>query len=314
MNDIIKKAYLTSHPITVDDKAKIFALRAMVEPLKGKLQGIAAREPFDGIMNRVSPPDGVFFESDNVGGISGWWCRPSNARSGEVILHLHGGWFNWGSALAFRHFVGHIAAHASVDAFIPDYRLAPEHPHPAAIEDVLSCYDGLIKRGIKRIALVGDSAGGGLALVLLSLVIARRKSVIPAGAVALSPVTDLSLAGDSWETRASADPYFTRLQVAGLVQAYLGKMNPTDHLASALYGNLTDLPPIRVHVGDDEVLLDDSRRYVDRAVAAGVDAQLHIWEGMPHGFASNAGKFDAANNALAMIGQFLTERLAGTTL
>jgi acetyl esterase/lipase len=132
------------------------------------------------------------------------------------------------------------------------------------------------------------------------------------GAVAISPVTDLALTGDSYKTRADADPYFTQPQVAALVAAYLGDTDPKHPLASALYGHLRGLPPIRVHVGDDEVLLDDSRRYVKRAVSAGVDASLDVWMGMPHGFVANVGQFTAAHQALGMIGAFLRDRLRGT--
>jgi monoterpene epsilon-lactone hydrolase len=155
-----------------------------------------------------------------VGGVSGWWCRPESARSGEAILHIHGGWFNWGSALAFRHLVGHLAARAGVEAFVPDYRLAPEHPFPAAAEDVRASYFGLIERRYSKIAVTGDSAGGNLVLSLLVFLAANRSrsEVAPLGAVALSPVTDLSLTGATWETRSSADPYFTRPQAASLVR------------------------------------------------------------------------------------------------
>ena len=129
------------------------------------------------------------------------------------------------------------------------------------------------------------------------------------GAVAFSPVTDLALTGESYDTRAEADPYFTKSQAAGLVRSYLGETDPKNPLASPLYANLSGLPPIRVHVGDDEVLLDDSRRYVERAVAAGVDAKLDVWMGMPHGFVTNVGGFNAATQALKASGAFLTERL-----
>jgi hypothetical protein len=125
-------SWSSTHPITAEDKVAMAALRAMVEPLKGKLQGTAARQPFDEIMERVPAPEGVRFEADTVGGVSGWWCRPSQAKSEHVILHLHGGWFNWGSAQAFRHLVGHIAVSVGAHAFIPEYRLAPEHVFPAA--------------------------------------------------------------------------------------------------------------------------------------------------------------------------------------
>jgi epsilon-lactone hydrolase len=308
-------SWFATHPTTAEDKVAMAALRAMVEPLKGKLQGTAARPPFDAIMERVPAPEGVRFEADTVGGISGWWCRPSQANSANVILHLHGGWFNWGSAQAFRHLVGHIAASVGANAFIPDYRLAPEHVFPAAVSDVESCYDGLVERGFARIAVVGDSAGGALALVLLRLVTARNTAggVIPVGAVALSPVTDLTLSGQSWKTRAAADPYFTESQARGLIRSYLSGADPTTPTASAFYGELSGLPPVRVHVGDDEVLLDDALRYVARAVDAGVDARVDVWEGMPHGFVSGVGKLAASNQALAAIGTFLAQRLTAST-
>lgn len=163
-----------------------------------------------------------------------------------------------------------------------------------------------------RIALTGDSAGGNLALVLLSIVSSStlENSVAPAGAVVFSPITDLALMGKSFTTRADADPFFTKSQAAGLIRSYLGATDPKNPLASPLYGDLTGLPPIRVHVGDDEVLLDDSIRYVERAVAAGVDANLDLWMGMPHGFVTNVGGFNAATQALKGSGAFLTERLA----
>ena len=158
------RPWSTFHTISAEDKAAMAAMRTIVEPNKGRLQGTAARVPFDAIMERVVAPVGVAYEADTVGGVSGWWCRPESARTGEAILHLHGGWFNWGSAKAFRNIVGHIAARTGVGAFVPDYRLAPEHPFPAAIEDVRACYLGLIERGFSKVAITGDSAGGNLAL------------------------------------------------------------------------------------------------------------------------------------------------------
>jgi len=303
------------HTISAEDNTAMAAMRTVVEPNKGRLQGTAARVPFDTIMERVVAPVGVTYEADTVGGVSGWWCRPESARTGEAILHLHGGWFNWGSAQAFRHLVGHIAARTGVDAFVPDYRLAPEHPFPAATEDVRACYLGLIERGFSKVAITGDSAGGNLALGLLSFATAQKTlgGVLPVAAVVLSPVTDLTLTQASWETRAAADPYFIRSQAAELVRSYLGGHDPADPLASPLYGEFVGLPPIRVHVGDDEVLLDDSLRYVERAVAAGVDARADVWEGMAHGFLSGIGKLAASTQALDTIGAFLAGRLMASS-
>ena len=239
----------------------------------------------------------------------GFWARPSSARPREVLLYLHGGWFNWGTAAAYRNLVGQIAARADVEAFIPDYRLAPEHPHPfpAAVDDVQAAYRGLVDEGSERIAVVGDSAGGNLALVLLSLT--KESGTRPLAGVALSPITDLTLGGSSWETRAEADPYFVRPQAESLVRAYLGDAEPTDPRASPLQGRLEGLPPIRVHVGDDEVLLDDSRSYVERAVAAGVDARLDVFPEMQHDFQISAGHAPEADDAIRKLAEWVRPKL-----
>src|ERR1700690_554205 len=211
-DDCCAASSLVHHPFSAEDQAAMAAMRAIVEPNKGKLQGIAARVPFDAIMEHVAAPAGVVYEAGRVGGVSGWGGRPEKAGLGQAVMHIHGGWFNWGSAQAFRHLAGHIAAHAGVAAFVPDYRLAPEHPFPAASEDVRACYIGLVGRGFSKIAVTGDSAGGNLALELLVYLATNRASgseALVAG-VALSPVTDLALSGDSWSTRAVADPYFTQ--------------------------------------------------------------------------------------------------------
>jgi monoterpene epsilon-lactone hydrolase len=307
--------WLMTHPLSQEDSIAVAAMRSVAGGMKGKLEGTAGRSLFNGIMEQVEAPEGVTFEAATFEGISGWSARPAKSQKGAAIIHAHGGWFNWGTARAFRNFAGHIASSAGADVFIPDYRLAPEHPFPAAVEDLEACYRGLIDSGISRIALTGDSAGGNLALVLLSIASAQvlDGGIAPAGAVAFSPVTDLALSGESFDTRAEADPYFTRSQAAGLVHSYLGKIDPRNPLASPLYGDLSGLPPIRVHVGDDEVLLDDSRRYVERAVAAGVDARLDVWMGMPHGFVTDIGKFNAATQAFSAVGAFLTERLGSTS-
>ena len=286
-------------------------MRAITSSVKGARQGIEGRGRFDALMESVSSRDDVTFEAGVLGGVSGFWAHPADWRSGEAILHLHGGWFNFGSAKAYRHLVGHIAARAGASAFIPDYRLAPEHPFPAATDDVLACYQALAARDVQRIALTGDSAGGNLALTLASRIagVADSTDAALVGVAAFSPVTDLTLSGATYETRADADPLFTRLQVAELVHSYLAGADAKHPLASPLHGRLADMPPVRIHVGDDEVLLDDSRRYIERAIAAGVDAQLDVWMGMPHGFPGSIGKLKAAAQALDAVGAFLTDRL-----
>ncbi|WP_263385514.1 alpha/beta hydrolase [Granulicella arctica] len=288
------------------------SMRAIVEPNKGKLQGIAARPLFDAMMERVAVPASIDYTADEIGRVHGWWCRPTNAVSDHAVIHIHGGWFNWGSAQAFRYLAGQIAAQIGAAVFVPDYRLAPEYPFPAATDDVRSCYFGLVERGYSKIAITGDSAGGNLALGLLVYLAAnsdiRGEALV--GGVAISPVTDLSLSGESWSTRAEADPLFTVQQIAGLTHSYLAEQDPVDPVASPLFAELKGLVPIRVHVGNDEVLLADSVRFVESAIAAGVDARVDVWEGMIHGFLGSVGRLTASRQALTAIGEFLNEQFA----
>jgi len=305
------KSFVVTHPLDPEDAAITAVMRAMTSAAKGVQRGIEARGQFDSFMESVLPRDDVTFEADILGGIPGLWVNPADGRRDAAIVHLHGGWFNFGSAKAYRHLVAHIAVRAGARAFIPDYRLAPEHPFPAATDDVLACYRGLAARDFHRIAITGDSAGGNLALVLASRVTGEADSTNATlvGVAVISPVTDLTLSGATYVTRADADPLFTRPQVAELVQSYLGSADAQLPQASPLQGRLAGMPPVRIDVGDDEVLLDDSLRYVERAVAAGVDARADVWIGMPHGFPGSIGRLKAAAQALDAIGAFLTEKL-----
>ena len=160
------KAFISIHPLDPEDASMIDRIRTGARTQKGATWRIEARTQFDALMESVPPPDDVTFESATVGDVQGFWVHPASSRSGEAMLHVHGGWFHAGSARAYRHLVGHIATRAGARAFVPDYRLAPEHPFPAAVEDVLATYRGMDDSGIRRIAVTGDSAGGNLALVL----------------------------------------------------------------------------------------------------------------------------------------------------
>src|SRR6202051_2180862 len=205
--DRTSTGFVAIHPLDPEDAAITAAMRAMTSSAKGARPGIEARGQFDAFMESVLPRDDVTFQTDTLGRLPGLWVHPADWRADEEIVHLHGGWFNFGSAKAYRHLVGHIAARARARAFIPDYRLAPEHPFPAATDDVLACYQGLAERDVHRIALTGDSAGGNLALVLASRVTGEAASINATlgGVAVLSPGTDLTLSGATYETRADAD-------------------------------------------------------------------------------------------------------------
>ncbi len=301
----------TLHPLAPQDIAALNDMRQAALPHKGERLGPAARPMFEALLATTPAAAGVAVDAATVGGIPGLWCRPHHPTSGACVLFLHGGGYVLGSARAYTHFAGQIAARVGADTFVADYRLAPEHPFPAAIDDAVDAYRGLLADGFKRIVIAGDSAGGGLTLSLLSILAAEeaKESVPPRGAAVLSPWTDLALTGASLETRAAADPIFTREVLSGLAQAYLGGHDAADPKASPLYARLHGLAPIHIDVGDDEVLLDDSVRFADLARAAGTDVTLSIWRGMPHVFQSSLGHYRAAEQSLNAMGEFLRQRL-----
>jgi monoterpene epsilon-lactone hydrolase len=162
------------------------------------MRGREARGAYDAILQQISPAANVSYKAEAIGGVSGWWCVPSDAQAGAAILYLHGGWFVLGSASAYRNFVGHIAARTHTATFIPDYRLAPEHTLPAAVDDVRVVYDGLAEAGWRRIGVAGDSAGGALAIELLASLARLPGAVQPTAGVLLSPVTEFTLSGETW--------------------------------------------------------------------------------------------------------------------
>lgn len=303
---------IVTHALDPQDAANLAPIMTGARAAKGLPWTVDARKGFDAIMERVQARDDVTFAPGTLANVPGLWVHPRSTQPGTAILHLHGGWFCSGSANAYRHLVAQIAARAKAPAFVPNYRLAPEHPFPAAVDDVVAALRGLNDGRIQRIAITGDSAGGNLALVLAAR--AESKIANVKGVAVVSPVTDLTLSGVTYETRADADPLFTKAQVDGLVSSYLQGASADNPLASPLKGSLADLPPIRIHVGDDEVLLDDSRRYAERAAAAGVDVRLDVWTGMPHGFVAYVGMAKAAAKALDAIGLFLSESLGGDGL
>ena len=281
---------ITTHRLHLADRAIMLAMRGVLAVSRKPASSPEARPKFDTMVAKVAAADGVAYQTAQVGGVPGWWCRPADAIPGAAILYLHGGAYLLGSAWAYRNFASQVATRAGVAVFVVDYGLAPERPFPAAFEDALAAYQGLGDAGYDAIALAGDSAGGGLALALLAAVAerARRESAKPcAGAVVLSPWADLALSGETMTTRADADPLLTRDVLAEASSLYLGSADPRDPRASALYGSLAGLPPVTIHVGDDEILLDDALRYAQRIEDAGGRADLHVWKGMVHVFPIN---------------------------
>jgi monoterpene epsilon-lactone hydrolase len=284
----------------------VAAMRAAGASRKGVLFGPEARGPFNATLEAgTPPPENVRYQRDLVCGVPGWWCRPAEASPGAALLYFHGGCYVLGSATALRNYAGHLAVRSGADAFVPDYRLAPEHPFPAAIDDAVAIYERLTERA-DRILLAGDSAGGGLVLALLSILARGEALQQPVGAAVLSPWTDLAPTGESLRSRAEADPLFTRAVLQHFVDLYLNGADATDPRASPLYGAPPPtVPPIRIDVGDAEVMLEDNLRYADTMTAAGHPVDLNVWEGMPHVFPSALGRLAAAEDATDEIGGFL---------
>ncbi|HKC06879.1 MAG TPA: alpha/beta hydrolase [Methylomirabilota bacterium] len=252
-----------------------------------------------------TPPE-VKVERVNAPAVPAEWLRPPSAEPGRVVLYLHGGGYVIGSPRSHRHLAAAIAGAAGASALLLDYRLAPEHPYPAAVEDATAAYRWLLDQAIapERIVIAGDSAGGGLAVATL-LALREAQVPLPAGGVCISPWVDLTCGGASYATKAEADPIVKRAGVEQMAQAYLGATSPRDPLASPLFAELRGLPPLLIQVGTDEVLLDDAVQLAARAKAAGVDTTLETHERMIHVWHWFLPMLDEAQTAVDTIGRFV---------
>lgn len=241
-----------------------------------------------------------------VGGIDAEWID-ARTKSDDVILYLHGGGFQVGSTASHRGFIARLCEASGCRALAINYRLAPEHKFPAAVNDAAAAYEWLIAQGVKssKIALVGDSAGGGLAISTMYLC-RERDMPLPAAAVLLSPWTDLAATGDSFVTRAALDPIHQKPMILAMASRYLGEMEDARNpLASPLYGNLAGLPPLLIQVGSRETIFDDSSKLANAAEKAGVNVTFQVWDGMTHVFQMYPDDLPEARQAIAAIGHFV---------
>jgi acetyl esterase/lipase len=244
-------------------------------------------------------------ESVSLGAVAGEWVTPAKARYDRVIYYLHGGGFIVCSPATHRMIAGNLAQAGDARALLIDYRLAPEHPFPASLQDSLAGYRWLLASGIRpeHVIVAGDSAGGALTLGLL-LALRGKGEPLPAAAVCLSPATDAAQSGASFTARVRDEAFLTQDFCRQALAMYLGEQDRRTPLASPLYADLHGLPPILIHVGTHELLLDDSTRFADKARAAGVDVTLKIWDGMWHVFQGFGGVPEAAQS-MAEIGAFM---------
>lgn len=256
----------------------------------------------------TAEPRGVAFSP--ALGVGGIWADPPEAREGAAILYLYGGGYVLGSPKSRRKTAGHLALACEARALVPHYRVGPENPFPAAVEDSLRAYRWLLAEGADpaRTIVAGDSAGGGLALATVT---AARDAGLPlcAGITLISPWTDLTCEAASFESRAAADITCTRKSLLEMAGWYLGGADPRHPRASPLFADLSSLPPILSLVGGDEILLDDTMFLVRKAGMAGVNATAVVAAGMQHVFPIWAGVFPEADEAIAVIGDWARGRM-----
>jgi epsilon-lactone hydrolase len=259
----------------------------------------------------TAEPRGIDYVEVDAGGIPSMWLIPKGCAEDRVLLCFHGGGFVGGSLYTHRKLFGHLAKAVSARALIAHYRLAPEHVHPAPVEDATAAHEWLLRQRVQpaHMALVGDSAGGCLCVTAM-LRARERGRPLPAAAMLISPWVDMEVCGDSYDYNNDKEPFFYREVVRGLVGMFLGPGgNPRDPLANPLYADLAGLPPLYIQAGADETLVDDARRLDARARNAGVSTRLDIFPEQLHTFQMAAGRAPEADDAIRRLAAWVRPRL-----
>ena len=250
----------------------------------------------------------ITVEKINMEGIQAEWLIPfpSSAHSEKVILYLHGGGYITGSIEDHRMMCGLLANATETKVLIPEYRLAPEHPFPAALDDALKVYQWLLDQGYSsaNMIIAGDSAGGGLSVATV-LALKEKSGSLPAAVVCLSPWADLALTGQSHTTKAKAEAILNTDVLHEWALCYTDESNLTNPLVSPVYGDFHGLPPLLIQVGSEEILLDDSTLLAEKAKSAGVDVTLKIWDGMWHVWQALGDLIPENKKTFEEIGQFV---------
>lgn len=279
------------------------------QPVELDLSPTEMRAGFEEVATMFLVPPDTSLQPVDVGGMPGEWIAGPGVSADRVVLYLHGGGYVIGSIATHRAMVARISQASGARVLVIEYRLAPEYPFPAAVEDATAAYRWLLAQGVDpaRAVMAGDSAGGGLTVAAL---VSLRDSgdTLPAAAVCLSPWTDLEGTGESMTTKAAVDPLIERDGIDMMAKLYLAGADPRAPLASPIYADLHGLPPMLIHVGTAEVLLDDAVRLGERARAAGVEVVLEPWEDMIHVWHCFAHVLPEAQRAIERVGEFIRER------
>lgn len=274
----------------------------------------ALRAAFNELMARVPVAPDLQQRPVEIGGVGGIEVTADGNVADNVILYFHGGVYVIGTATATVPLVGELVRRTGAKAITLEYRLGPEHPYPAAVDDARAAYEGLLAQGVSsgRIALAGESAGGGLAVVTL-LALRDAGLPLPSCAYLMSPYADLTLSGETLAEKRDADPVLTPEGLRVRVADYVGGADASDPYISPVLGNLRDLPPLLIHVGSHEILLSDAVRLAERAAVADVAVTLDVTPGVPHVFQGFAGLLDEAAAALDRAAEFLQAQLGSST-
>ncbi|MBZ4422820.1 alpha/beta hydrolase [Myxococcus sp. RHSTA-1-4] len=273
---------------------------------------VDGRRRLEGLSAKLPMPQGVDVEPLTVAGRPAEWLRPHGGKPGRAVLYLHGGAYSAGSLASHRALAARIALACACPVLLLDYRLAPEHPFPAAIDDSAAAFTWMCSPSVgldaRRVALVGDSAGGGLSLAL-TLRLRDEGHPLPGAVVALSPWTDLELAGESITSRAAVDPFFpSTRRLRESAAAYAGATSLRHPYVSPIHADLRGLPPLYVQVGECEILLSDSEAVARRARDAGTEVTLEVWPGLWHVWHVLAAYLPEACHAIEGIGAFVRSR------
>ena len=271
------------------------------------------RAGMDAMGNATAPLAGVTTTQVDADGVEAYWVSANEQLNAPVVLYFHGGGYVMGSALSHRALVERLAVAIGGRVLAVNYRLAPEHPFPAATDDALTSYQWLLKEGIEadNIALAGDSAGGGLCIAAL---VAIRDAGVPSPACAtsISPWVDMEGLGESMLTKAAEDPMVQKAALAMIAPLYLNGADPRTPLAAPLYADLSGLPPVLIQVGSAETLLDDAKRLAAAIEQAGGQVKLEVWDEMIHVWHLFAPMLDKGQQAIDEMAKFMRSRLKQT--
>lgn len=276
----------------------------------GKDDLAGRRTAYDRAADDQAMPEGARFERTSIGGAPAERVTVAGADAQGCVLYFHGGGYVVGSAAGYRALTATLATASGLQVLGIDYRLAPEHPFPAAVEDAIVAYQGLLDQGMSAssIGFAGDSAGGGL--VVAAMLAAREAGLpMPAAGYGLSPWLDLTGEGASFTELAAVDPLMTAEGALGSAAAYLQGADPRHPWASPVFAELSGLPPLLLQVGSTEMFLDDSTRLARSAALAGVHVELQVWPGLPHVWHRFPGLLEQGRRALASGGRFLRESM-----